>query len=120
MNEPNLHAKKTSFFVETSKALELSGAGSDEVPEPEDVRIAREELKVLHDEKHRTEKLRTTVQKELEQAKGKTRRLEEVGIQFDVQFEIQMQSSIRLKKACIENQFTTVTSYFCPCNIWGI
>ena len=97
INESNLHVKRTCSIVDTSKAMELSGAGSDEVPEPEDVRIAREELKVLHDEKHRTEKLRTTVQKELEQAKGKTRRLEEVGIQ-SVKLETQRQSS-KIKKA---------------------
>ncbi|XP_062605010.1 kinesin-like protein KIF19 [Saccostrea cucullata] len=63
--------------TEDSKALELAGAGSDDLQETEDVKLAREELKVLHDEKHRTEKLRTTVMKELEQARVKTRRIEE-------------------------------------------
>lgn len=58
--------------------MELSGAGSDEIPEPEDVKVAREELKVLHDEKHRTEKVRSTVYKELDVAKQRTRKLEEV------------------------------------------
>jgi uncharacterized protein (DUF3084 family) len=66
------------LFVEDSKALELSGAGSDDLQETEDIKLAREELKVLHDEKHRTEKLRATVMKELEQARIKTRRIEEV------------------------------------------
>ncbi|XP_078317515.1 kinesin-like protein KIF19 isoform X2 [Crassostrea virginica] len=63
--------------TEDSKALELAGAGSDELQESDDVRLAREELKVLHEEKHRTEKLRATVMKELEQARVKTRRIEE-------------------------------------------
>ena len=61
-----------------SKSMELAGVGSDELSDPEEVKIAREELKVLHDEKHRTEKIRSTVYKELEQAKLKTRKLEEV------------------------------------------
>lgn len=67
-----------NLFTEDSKALELAGAGSDELQETEDVKLAREELKVLHDEKHRTEKLRATVMKELEQARVKTRQIEEV------------------------------------------
>ena len=66
------------MLAEDSKALELAGAGSDELQESDDVRLAREELKVLHEEKHRTEKLRATVMKELEQARVKTRRIEEV------------------------------------------
>ncbi|XP_063444138.1 kinesin-like protein KIF19 [Mytilus trossulus] len=60
-----------------SKSMELAGIGSDEVVEPEEVKVARDEIKVLHDEKYRTEKIRTTVYKELEQAKSKTRKLEE-------------------------------------------
>lgn len=61
-----------------SKSMELAGIGSDEISDPEEVKIAKDELKVLHDEKHRTEKIRSTVYKELEQAKTKTRKLEEV------------------------------------------
>ncbi|KAJ8319029.1 hypothetical protein KUTeg_004120 [Tegillarca granosa] len=61
-----------------AKAIELSGAGSDDIPEPEDVKVAREELKVLHDEKHRTERVRNTVYKELDVAKQRTRKLEEM------------------------------------------
>ncbi|CAG2199560.1 KIF18_19 [Mytilus edulis] len=60
-----------------SKSMELAGIGSDEIVEPEEVKVARDEIKVLHDEKYRTEKIRTTVYKELEQAKSKTRKLEE-------------------------------------------
>ena len=40
--------------------------------------MAREEIKVLHDEKRKTEKLRMTVKKELEAARQKTTKLEEV------------------------------------------
>ena len=46
--------------------------------QPEEVRVAREEIKVLHDEKRKTEKLRMTVKKELEAARQKTTKLEEV------------------------------------------
>ena len=42
------------------------------------MKTAKEELKVLHEEKYRTEKIRTTVRKELEVARAKTRKLEEV------------------------------------------
>ncbi|XP_050391529.1 kinesin-like protein KIF19 isoform X3 [Patella vulgata] len=50
----------------------------DDVTEPEDVRVAREELKVLHDEKHKTEKVRVTIKRELETAKEKHKKLEEL------------------------------------------
>ncbi|KAL3877693.1 hypothetical protein ACJMK2_035359 [Sinanodonta woodiana] len=66
-----------SLMKENEKALEMSGAGTDELNEPEDVKVAREELKVLNEEKYRTEKVRSTVRKELEMAKEKTRKLEE-------------------------------------------
>ncbi|XP_060067526.1 kinesin-like protein KIF19 [Ylistrum balloti] len=65
------------MYREDTKTLELAGLGSDDVLEPDEVRMAREELKVLHDEKHRTEKIRGTVQKELDTAKLKTTRLQE-------------------------------------------
>lgn len=65
-----------------SKSMELAGIGSDEIVEPEEVKVARDEIKVLHDEKYRTEKIRTTVYKELEQAKSKTRKLEEVSCSY--------------------------------------
>lgn len=68
--------------AENRKALELSGTGTDEIEEAEEVRTAREELKVLHEEKHKTEKLRATVKKELEAARAKTRKLEEVSSRY--------------------------------------
>lgn len=71
---------------EDTKTLELSGLGSDDVTEPEEVRVAREELKVLHDEKHRTEKIRGTVQKELATAKSKTMKLQEVSYLWEANF----------------------------------
>ena len=58
--------------------MELSGTGTDELEAAEEVKTAKEELKVLHEEKYRTEKIRTTVRKELEVARAKTRKLEEV------------------------------------------
>ncbi|KAL5019094.1 hypothetical protein ScPMuIL_004816 [Solemya velum] len=72
------HNTGDNLLTDSEKALELSGAGSDDIPETEEVRVARDELKVLHDEKHKTEKIRTTVHKELDLAKQKTRKLEEL------------------------------------------
>ena len=68
------------FLVDHDKAMDLAGTGTDELEGAEDVKTAREELKVLHEEKHRTEKIRATVKKELEVARTKTRKLEEVGL----------------------------------------
>ena len=68
------------FLVDHDKAMDLAGTGTDELEGAEDVKTAREELKVLHEEKHRTEKIRATVKKELEVARTKTRKLEEVGM----------------------------------------
>ena len=43
------------------------------------VQVARNELKVLHDEKHKTERVKATVQREVDTARAKTSKLEEVG-----------------------------------------
>lgn len=67
-----------SLIKDNDKAIDLAGTGTDEMEGAEEVRTAREELKVLHEEKHRTEKIRATVKKELEMARAKTRKLEEV------------------------------------------
>lgn len=92
-----------NLFTEDSKALELAGAGSDELQETEDVKLAREELKVLHDEKHRTEKLRATVMKELEQARVKTRQIEEVHyLCFCILFVLWLCSFKNLISSCFE------------------
>ncbi|KAK7112371.1 kinesin-like protein KIF19 [Littorina saxatilis] len=63
-------------YLEDEKALEL--AGEDGRVDSEEVRVARDELKVLHDEKHKTQRVITTVQKELEVAQSKTRKLAEM------------------------------------------
>lgn len=68
------------MFTEDEKAREL--AGKDEKPYSEEVQVARDELKVLHDEKHKTQRVITTVQKELETAQNKTRKLAEVRFWF--------------------------------------
>ena len=68
------------FFTDNNKALEMAGVGTDELEGADEVRTAKEELKVLHEEKHRTEKIRATVKKELEMARSKTRKLEDVGL----------------------------------------
>ncbi|XP_076447209.1 kinesin-like protein KIF19 [Babylonia areolata] len=63
-------------YLDEEKALELAGGG--ERVDPEEVQVARDELKVLHDEKHKTERVITTVQKELETAQNKTHKLAEM------------------------------------------
>lgn len=63
-------------YLEDEKALELTGG--DGMSEAQEVRVARDELKVLHEEKHKTERVITTVQKELETAQNKTRKLAEM------------------------------------------
>lgn len=67
-----------SLIKANDKAMELAGTGTDEIEGAEEVKTAREELKVLHEEKYRTEKIRATVKKELETARAKTRKLEEM------------------------------------------
>lgn len=52
--------------------------GGDDFSDPEEIQTARDELKVLHDEKHKTQRIIATVQKELEVAQSKTRKLAEV------------------------------------------
>lgn len=67
------------FSIQANKkAIDMAGTGTDEIEGAEDVRQAKEELKVLHDEKRRTEKIRATVKKELDMARAKTKKLEEV------------------------------------------
>ncbi|PVD37655.1 hypothetical protein C0Q70_00253 [Pomacea canaliculata] len=63
-------------FLEDEKALELEGG--DDFSDPEEIQTARDELKVLHDEKHKTQRIIATVQKELEVAQSKTRKLAEM------------------------------------------
>ena len=48
--------------------------------EPEDIKMAREQLKVLEDEKSHTEKVRRKVDKELQTSRNKAARLEQVKI----------------------------------------
>ena len=63
-------------FPALEKQRELEGG--DELPEPEEVRQAREELKSLEAEKEKTEKLKNNVTKELENAKERAARIEGV------------------------------------------
>ena len=69
-------------LTEEDKALDL--AGGDDRPDSEEVRVARDELKVLHEEKHKTQRVIATVQKELETAQNKTRKLAEVSSELAV------------------------------------
>ena len=64
--------------LDSEKQRDLEGSGSDDIPEPEEVRVARQELLVLQEEKAKTEGLKSKVQKELEQAKKRAARIEEV------------------------------------------
>ncbi len=61
---------------ESEKRQEVEGA---EIAEPDEVRLARQELNMLHREKERTEKLRLSVQRELDDAKNRATKIEEVG-----------------------------------------
>lgn len=62
-------------FLEEDKENELPGEPG---VEPVEVQVARDELKVLHEEKHKTERVKATIQKELEAARLKTQKLEEM------------------------------------------
>ena len=66
--------------LQSEKQRDLEGTGSDEVPEPEEVRVARQELQLLQEEKAKTESLKAKVQKELEKAKKRAAQIEEVGL----------------------------------------
>ena len=87
---------RDTSISENRKALDKSGTGTDEIEGADDVRTAREELKVLHEEKHKTEKLRGSVKKELETARSKTRRLEEVYLQVKTEYRAYMVALLRL------------------------
>ena len=63
-------------FVEMEKQRELEGG--DELPEPEEVQQARDELKSLGTSKEKTEKLKNKISKELDNAKDRAARIEEV------------------------------------------
>ena len=67
-----------------AKLRELAGQGSDDLPVPEEVRQAQEELINLATEKERTQRLKSTVSKELENAKNKAAKIEEVSVMFNV------------------------------------
>ena len=58
------------------KAAELHGL--DDLPDPEEVAAARAELKVLHDERSRTEKLKGNLEKELFETRAKAKDMEEL------------------------------------------
>lgn len=65
---------------DTEKQRDLEGSGSDEVADSDEVRLAREELSLLQEEKEKTEKLKTKLQKELDVAKKRASQIEEVGV----------------------------------------
>ncbi|KAH9504088.1 Kinesin-like protein kif19 [Bulinus truncatus] len=65
-------------FSEEDKENDLPGSGGSDGGEPVEVQVARDELKVLYEEKHKTERVKTTIQRELETARNKTQKLEEM------------------------------------------
>ena len=65
-----------AVFLTESKELDLAG---DSPVEPEEVRVAREELEALTTEKERTDKIRSRITSELEAARGRATKIEEVG-----------------------------------------
>ena len=62
-------------FLTEAKSRELRG---EEIQEPSEVEVAREELKTLQEERMRTEHLRDSIEKELLAAKEKAAKIEEV------------------------------------------
>ena len=64
------------------KLRDLSGQGTDDgpVPEeiPEEVKVAQEELMTLEQDKQRTENVKRNLEKELDNAKEKAAKIEEV------------------------------------------
>ena len=71
--------------LEHEKALEL---GEPElIPEPDEVRVANDELLALAKEKEQTERLKSSLEKELENAKDRAARLEEVCICLEEQIQ---------------------------------
>lgn len=67
-----------SIISVTEEEKENEIPGAENGVEPVEVQVARDELKVLHEEKHKTERVKTTIQRELEAARSKTHKLEEV------------------------------------------
>ncbi|KAI8794146.1 kinesin protein KIF19 [Biomphalaria glabrata] len=65
-------------FSEDDKENNVPGSVVSSGVEPVEVQMARNELKVLHEEKHKTERVKTTIQRELEAARNKTQKLEEM------------------------------------------
>lgn len=68
-----------SLDRDLEKRLDLEGSSYDD-EEPDDVRMARDELKVLMSERRKTEKLKDNVSKEFEIARQKAAMLEEVNM----------------------------------------
>ena len=58
------------------------GQKEDEDVEPDEVRVAREEMHALQDEKDRTDTLKSSVLKELLNAKDKASKIEQVGVKL--------------------------------------
>ena len=67
----------------TDKMRDLAGQGSDEGPMPEEVRQAQEELLTLKQEKEKTDSVRANLEKELEYAKEKAAKIEQVRKEFE-------------------------------------
>ncbi|XP_012943320.1 kinesin-like protein KIF19 [Aplysia californica] len=77
-NRENTNMTDNKLLDEEKENSQPSGENVLEAPEPVEVQVARNELKVLHEEKHKTERVKTTVQRELDTARNKTHKLEEM------------------------------------------
>ncbi|GFR64801.1 kinesin-like protein [Elysia marginata] len=65
-------------YLEEEKENEAPEGDTGPVTEPVEVRVARDELQVLHEEKHKTERVKATIRRELDTAREKTSKLEEM------------------------------------------
>lgn len=65
-------------YLEEEKENEAPEGEAVPTVEPVEVRVARDELQVLHDEKHKTERVKATIRRELDTAREKTSKLEEM------------------------------------------
>lgn len=63
---------------DTDKERDLAGQGSDDIPTPDEIHDAREELTTLAVDKERTERLKMSVLQELQSAKDKAAKIEQV------------------------------------------
>ena len=97
-----------SQFSDSEKQKEL--AGMDEAIEPEEVTAARDDLLALDQEHDRTEKLKSSVMKELDNAKDRAARVEEVSNQMQIYLDNLYQTTASHHKSVLFIIFAVITT----------